>query len=73
MFFSYAISNVHKRVIVINSIETRFSRKVFEVVQQTRWSCFIKNTPARLLNIKLTLFRTEPMTSHWLLLDTIII
>ena len=26
------ISNIHKSVIVINSIETRFSRKVFEVV-----------------------------------------
>ena len=25
------ISNVHKNVIVINSIETRFSRNVFEV------------------------------------------
>ena len=27
------ISNVYKSVIVINSIETRFSRNVFEVVQ----------------------------------------
>ena len=27
------ISNVHKSVIVINSIETRFSKDVFEVVQ----------------------------------------
>ena len=28
-------ASVHKSVIVINSIETRFSRNVFEVVQQT--------------------------------------
>ena len=60
------ISNFHKSVIVINSIETRFSRNVFEVVQYTRGSGFIgvsshkakpsgfiprENPPARLLNI----------------------
>ena len=32
-FFCMPISNVHKSVIVVNSIETRFSRNVFEVLQ----------------------------------------
>ena len=31
-FFRTLIYNVHKSVIVINSIETRFSRNDFEVV-----------------------------------------
>ena len=32
--------NVHKSIIAMNSIDTRFSRNVFEVVQKTRSTCF---------------------------------
>ena len=46
----------------MNSIDTRFSRNVFEAVQKTRSTCFngfkttrlrlvVLNTPARFLNI----------------------
>ena len=34
------ISNVHKSIIVMNSLDTRFSRNVFEAVQKTRSTCF---------------------------------
>ena len=33
-FSRMLISNVHKSIIVMNSIDTRFSRNVFEVVQK---------------------------------------
>ena len=33
------ISNVHKSIIVMNSLDTRFSRNGFEVVQKTRSTC----------------------------------
>ena len=35
------ISNVHKSIIVRNSLDTRFSKNVFEAVQETRSTCFI--------------------------------
>ena len=34
MFFRMLISNVHKSIIVMNSLDTRFSRNVFEAVQK---------------------------------------
>ena len=34
------ISNVHKSIIVMNSLDTRFSRNVFEAVQKTCSTCF---------------------------------
>ena len=47
---------VHKSIIVMNSIDTGFSRNVFEAVQKTLGTRFIgsktrQNTPARFLNI----------------------
>ena len=35
-FSRMLISNVHKSIIVMNSLDTRFSRNVFEAVQKTR-------------------------------------
>ena len=45
------ISNVHKNIIVMNSLDTRFSRNVFEAVQKPRNTCFIgsKTTWLRLM------------------------
>ena len=34
------ISNIHKSIIVMNSLDTRFSRNVFEAIQKTRRLCF---------------------------------
>ena len=50
MFSSYAtvISNVHKSIIVMNSLDTRFSRNVFEAVQKTRSTGFIGSKTTRL-------------------------
>ena len=42
------ISNVHKSIIVMNSIDTRFSRNIFEAVQNTRSTCFIGSKTTRL-------------------------
>ena len=47
-FSRMLISNVHKSVIVMNSIDTRFSRNVFEDVQKTRSTCFIGSKTTRL-------------------------
>ena len=50
-FSRMPISNVPKSLIVMNSIDTRFSRNVFEAVQKTRGTCFIgsKTTQMRLV------------------------
>ena len=37
-----------KSIIVMNSIDTRFSRNVFEAVQKTRSTCFIGSKTTRL-------------------------
>ena len=42
------ISTVHKSIIVMNSIDTRFSRNDFEAVQKTRSTCFIESKTTRL-------------------------
>ena len=42
------ISNVHKSIIVMNSLDTRFSKNVFEAVQKTRSMCFIGSKTTRL-------------------------
>ena len=42
------ISNVHKSIIVMNSLDTRFSKNVFEAVQKTRSTCFIASKTTRL-------------------------
>ena len=42
------ISNVHKSIIVMNSLDTRFSKNVFEAVQKTRSTCFIGSKTTRL-------------------------
>ena len=34
-------SDVHKSIIVMNSLDARFSKHVFEAVQKTRSTCFI--------------------------------
>ena len=53
------ISNVHKSITVMNSLDKRFSRNVLEAVEKTRSKCFIgsksfksrSKTGARVLNI----------------------
>ena len=40
-FSRMLMSNVRKRIIVMNSLDTRFSRNVFEGVKKTRSTCFI--------------------------------
>ena len=40
-FSRMLIPNVYKSIIVMNSIDTRFSSNVFEAVQKTRSTCFI--------------------------------
>ena len=42
------ISNVHKSIIVMNSLDARFSKNVFEAVQKTRSTCFIGSKTTRL-------------------------
>ena len=42
------ISNVHLSIIVMNSLDTRFSRNVFEAVQKTCSTCFIGSKTTRL-------------------------
>ena len=42
------ISNVHKSIIVMNSLDTRFSKNVFEAVQKTCSTCFIGSKTIRL-------------------------
>ena len=42
------ISNVHKSTIVMNSLDTRFSRNVFEAVKITRSTRFIGSKTTRL-------------------------
>ena len=45
------ISNVHKSIIVMNFLDARFSKNIFEAVQKTRGTCFIgsKTTQLRLV------------------------
>ena len=47
-FSRMLISNVHKSIIVMNSIDTCFSRNVFEAVPKTRSMCFIGSKTTRL-------------------------
>ena len=47
-FSRMLISNVHKSIIVMNSLDTRFSKNVFEAVQKTRSTCFIGSKTTRL-------------------------
>ena len=47
-FSRMLISNIHKSIIVMNSLDTRFSRNVFEAVQKTRSTCFIGSKTTRL-------------------------
>ena len=47
-FSRMLIYNVHKSILVINTIDTRFSRNVFEAVQKTRSTCCIGSTTTRL-------------------------
>ena len=42
------ISNVHKSIIVMNSLDTRFSRNVFEAIQKNCSMCFIGSKTTRL-------------------------
>ena len=43
VFSRILIRNGHKSIIVMNSTDTRFSRNVFEAVQKTRSTCFIRS------------------------------
>ena len=61
------IANVHKSIIVMNSLDTRFTRNVFEAIQKTCSTCFIGSKTTRLrlvvLNVDKTLllvFQTLP-------------
>ena len=51
MFFSYANFQRSQKHHVMNSLDTRFSRNIFEAVQKTRSTCFIgpKTTQLHLL------------------------
>ena len=42
------MSNVHKSIITVNSIDTRFCRNVFEAVQKTPNTCFAGSKTSRL-------------------------
>ena len=42
------MSNVHKSIITVNSIDTRFCRNAFEAVQKTRNTCFTGSKISRL-------------------------
>ena len=42
------ISNIHGSIMVMKSIDTRFSRNVFEAVDNTRSTCFIGSKTTRL-------------------------
>ena len=48
------IYNVHKSTIVMNSLDTRFSRNVFEAVQKTRSTCFIGSKPLGTTGLKVS-------------------
>ena len=52
-FFRMLISNIHKSIIVMNSLDTRFSRNVFEAVQKTLSTCFIGSKTTQLLPVVL--------------------
>ena len=60
-FSCMLISSVHKSIIVMNSPDTRFSRNVFEAIQKTHSTCFIRSKTTRLclvvLNPDKTLLR----------------
>ena len=45
------IYNIHESIIVMKSIDTRFFGNVFEAVQKTHSTCFIRSetTPLRLV------------------------
>ena len=59
-FFSrMLIAKVHKSIIVMNSIGTRFSRNVFEAVQKPRRTCFIGFKITRRTFFKHYLIRTS--------------
>ena len=47
-FSRMLISNVFKSIIVMDSNDTRFSRNVFEVIQKTHSTCFIRSKTTRL-------------------------
>jgi len=47
-FSRMLISNVHKSIIVMNSLDARVSKNVFEGVQKTRSTCFIGSKTTRL-------------------------
>ena len=56
-FSRMLISNVHKSIIVMNSLDTRFSKNVFEAVQKTRSTCFIGSKTTRLCLMVLNLIK----------------
>ena len=47
-FSRMIIFNVHISIIIMNSLDTRFSRNVFEAVQKPRSTCFIGSKTTRL-------------------------
>ena len=53
-FSHMLISNIHNSIIVVNSIDTRFSRNVFEAVQKTRSTRFIGSKTTRLCLVVLS-------------------
>ena len=55
-FSRVLIFNIHKSIIALifmNSLDTHFSRNVFEAVQKTRSTCFIGSKTSRLLLVVL--------------------
>ena len=67
-FSCMLISNVYKSIIVMNSIDTRFSRNVLEAVQKTRSACFIGSKATRLRLVVLNpLKHSCSFLSHYLM------
>ena len=54
-FSRMLIFSIHKSIIVKNSLDTRFSRSVFEAVQKTHSTCFIASKTTRLRLVVLNL------------------
>ena len=52
-FSCMLIFNSHKSIIVMNSLDARFSKNVFEAVQKTRSTCFIGSKTTLLRGFKL--------------------
>ena len=64
------ISNFHKGIIVMNSLDARFSKNVFEAIQKTRSTCFIGSKTTWLCLVVLNLIKhSSSFFKHYLTLQ----